>query len=187
MIQAVTSENGGQEGGCIAFLCAAILFVGWLLLPHNQVASTVNKLQSHQISIKTLSSKPLSMIADLRLAHEEIQHLYEELEDWQSIAQLQQAWVAPFVKDKSWIHQGQHDWSQIAPGSYQGISAGEDANYILNSLSSGVDIWVDLQQQASQFPIQPEPLQSKQLIKAGWTQVVFQQDEATKSPSQDSH
>lgn len=179
-IQTISSENGEQEGIWIASLCALILLLGWLLLPHNQALTKQASVSSFQVSIKHLSVKPLAMIADLRLAHEEIFHLYQEQNSWQSTQQLEDAWISPFVKDKSWSHQGEHRWLSIAPGAYQGISKSGGTGYILNSMKSQVDIWVDLQEKATLISVQQDPLTSAQLIQAGWTQVVFHTEQPSR-------
>lgn len=183
IIQAVTSENGGQEGNWIAFLCALILIVGALLLPYNSENTAQQNIEPFQISIKDLTTQPLSMIADLRLADEEIRYLHEANQAWPSVTQLEQDWVAPFVKDKSWAHQGEHHWLQVMPGLYQSQPAKGGARYLLNSQHDALDIWIDLDQQASLIIAEPSsvnltPLSASQLIKSGWTQVLFASDES---------
>lgn len=184
IIQTVNSENGGKEGLWIAFFCAVILLLGWLLLPYNQAISKQTEVASHQVSIKDLGSKPLAMIADLRLAHEEIHHLYQVTGHWSSIAQLEQTWISPFVKDKSWSHQGEHQWVLVAPGLYQGTSKVGGVRYILNSSQTEVDIWLDVQEQATLAAIQTQPLSISQLIQLGWTQVDFQTE---TQPAHNNH
>lgn len=177
IVQGVVSEKGGQEGKWIAFLCALILLIGALLLPHNQTQHQSSTIAAHQVSIKSLTQQPLAMIADLRLAHEEIYQLYQESHDWQSVKQLEQQWIPPFVQDKSWQYQGQHRWQKIADGVYQGVPAGEGARYILNSQQAEVDIWLDLKGQASLIDLPQQGATSlalSQLIESGWMQVVFQ-------------
>lgn len=197
IIQPVTSENSGQEGNWVAFLCILILLIGALLLPYNREATHQQQLESHQVPIKALTKPSLSMIADLRLADEEVRYLYQTDQAWPSVTQLELDWVAPFVKDKSWAYQGEHQWLQVAPGIYQSKPAKGGARYLLNSLHNDIDIWIDFEQQkpsikaplifAQSSKAQSVPvmvIDSELLIKAGWTQVVF---EADKKDTHTSH
>ena len=187
--QPVVSENKGHEGQWIAFLCALILVLGALLLPYNSVNHQHNNLQTHQVLITDLAPPPLSMIAELRLAHEEIRYFYEANQSWLPITQLEEDWIAPFVKDKSWTHQGEHQWSLIAPGIYQSNPAQGGPRYLLNSQNRDLDIWIDFKNTTPQASIikvnvnaavdsdveaQSNTIDNTSLIKAGWTQVVFE-------------
>ncbi|RBW47991.1 hypothetical protein DS885_00275 [Psychromonas sp. B3M02] len=180
--QSVISENRGHEGYWIAFLCALILIVGSLLLPFNSVHDGHHTLAKHQVFISDLAPPPLAMIADLRLAHEEIRYLYETNQAWPEIAQLEEGWLAPFVKDKSWDHQGKHQWLLVAPGVYQSEPVTDGTRYLLNSQGQAVDIWFDQAQQASLLPALASTednatvLSTEQFIDAGWIQVIFSDD-----------
>ncbi|GLS91888.1 hypothetical protein GCM10007916_29580 [Psychromonas marina] len=173
IIQPVISENSGQEGRWIAFLCVIIVSIGALLLPQNQAPHEHVSVDSHQISISDLSVQRLSMIADLRLAHEEVRALYDDTATWQSITQLAEDWLAPFVQDKSWEHQGRHHWLQIGNGIYQGRSEQSGGGYILNSQHREVDVWLDLNGEATSIEMKNAVLSAQDLVAAGWTQVVF--------------
>lgn len=173
IIQTVTPENGGQEGKWIALLCLLILLIGAILLPYNQANHQQAAVNEHQIFIKSLPAQSLTMIADLRLAHEEIRHIYQNSQSWPPVTQLADNWVAPFVKDKSWEHQGKHQWRLIAEGIYQGVPVDNGARYLLNSQQSEVDIWLDLKGETTPLT-SPDSFQIPQLIEAGWTQVTFE-------------
>lgn len=190
--QPVVSENRGHEGYWIAFLCAFILVIGALLLPYNSVSHEHESLQSHQVLITELTPPPLSMIAELRLAHEEIRYFYEANQAWLSVQQLQADWIAPFVKDKSWSHQGEHQWSQVVPGIYQSKPAQGGPRYLLNSQDQALDIWIDFKNTTPQTSIvkvnanaqvnsdvkaQSNTIDTTSLIKAGWAQVVFESEQ----------
>ncbi|MDN2663318.1 hypothetical protein OW492_08015 [Psychromonas sp. 14N.309.X.WAT.B.A12] len=177
--QSVVSENRGHEGYWIAFLCALILVFGALLLPFNRTHDDHHTLAKHQVFIDDLTPTPLAMIADLRLAHEEIRYLYETNQTWPDVVQLEESWLAPFVKDKSWEHRGQHQWLLVAPGVYQSEPIESGTRYLLNSQGQTVDIWLDKDQQASllhaltSIESNSIDLSVAQFISAGWIQVIF--------------
>jgi len=168
-IQAVVSENKGHEGYWITTLCLLILLIGALLLPYNSAHHQHQSLADHQVLITDLPSSPLAMIAELRLAHEEIRYFYQTQQDWLAVTQLEQEWIAPFVKDKSWVHQGEHDWSLVAAGIYQSTPAQGGTRYLLNSRNQQVDIWLQEKPQASVA----SAFDISALAASGWTQVVF--------------
>jgi len=175
IIQAVVSENKGHEGYWIATLCLLILLIGALLLPYNSAHHQHQSLADHQVLITDLPSPPLAMIAELRLAHEEIRYFYQTQQDWLTVTQLEQDWIAPFVKDKSWAHQGEHDWLQVTAGIYQSKPAKGGPSYLLNSQHQTIDIWIDFKGINSQAT-SVTAVDSKDLIKAGWMQVVFESE-----------
>jgi hypothetical protein len=186
--QSVCSDNGDREGKWIGLLISMIIILMALLLPLHQVAPTQAKLAVHQVSVKDLPPVELAMIADLRLAHEEIRNLHQDSVEfdgqgmWASVTELEEMWLAPFMPDKSWERKGKHAWLKIAPASYQGIptiSTGSVAA-ILNSNQSTPDIWLDLNNTGLTFttPINAYTTVSanfpdQRLIQAGWLQVVF--------------
>jgi len=174
--QSVVSKNRGHEGAWIAFLCVLILIVGALLLPYNSVNHEHNNLQAHQVLITELTPPPLSMIAELRLAHEDIRYFYQANQTWLSVAQLEQDWIAPFVKDKSWAHQGEHTWLLVAPGIYQSKPAKSGPSYLLNSQHQTLELWIDFKGINSQAT-SVKAVDSEALIKAGWKQVVFESEQ----------
>ncbi|MEI6897886.1 MAG: hypothetical protein V5786_10475 [Psychromonas sp.] len=184
IIQTVNSEKGGREGNWIACLCALILLTGALLLPHNKEAHQDFSLAEHHVSINTLPVPSLSMIAELRLADEEIRYLYQSEQHWPSVTQLEESWVAPFVKDKSWLYQGEHHWSQVAPGIYQSKPAHEGPHYLLNSHKNELDIWVNFDDPLTLVNASSEQLTflevrgTEQLIESGWKKVIFESDES---------
>lgn len=178
--QSVISENKGHEGYWIAFLCALILMLGTLLLPYNSVHEAHQPIAEHQVLITDLTPSPLAMIGELRLAHEEIRYLYQDEQTWPKVEMLEESWLPPFVKDKSWEHQGEQQWIMVAPGVYQSKPALGGARYLLNSQQKVVDIWLDQTQQATLFPVFTSANSSvfsmEGLIASGWTQVVFADD-----------
>jgi len=186
IIQPVISQNKGNESYWIAFLCFLILAIGALLLPFNSASHQHQQLKPYQVEVSDLTSTPLAMIGELRLAHEEIYYSYQANSTWMSVSELEENWIAPFVKDKTWQHQGQHQWSLVASGTYQSNPAQGGVRYLLNSQNSRPDIWLDLEQKATLLS-SPElssslsPFDAKKLIESGWTQVVFA-PEQNKTP-----
>ncbi|MFT5880920.1 MAG: hypothetical protein ACI86X_002059 [Moritella sp.] len=186
--QSVCSDNGDREGKWIGLLICMLIILAALLLPFHQVAPVQQQLAPHQVSVKDLAPVELAMIADLRLAHEEIRNLHQDSvefdgkDSWANIAELKAMWLAPFVEDKSWARKGKHAWLKIAAASYQGtpaIATGAVAA-ILNSNQSTPDIWLDLNNTGLTFttPINADSTVSanspdQRLIQAGWLQVVF--------------
>jgi len=177
MTQTIVSENKGKEGYWVAFSCALILTLGMLLLPFNQAESKLKKRLAYQIPVAELPSTSLSMIAELRIAHEEILATYEMQQTWLSVEELKQAWIPPFIEDKSWSYKGKHHWTQIAPGIYQSEPETPQHRYLLNNQNETVDIWIDQQKQSGLLDLKGTFATPKQrnalLVKAGWTQVVF--------------
>ena len=194
--QSVQADDGGREGKWVALLILLILAIAALLLPYHQNASSERVLASHQISIKDLPTVELAMIAELRLAHEEIRNIHQdslelesvELESlefegddiWPELAELKDLWLAPFIIDKSWERKGKHAWRKVAPALYQGIPALATGSVavILNSQDARPDVWLALDT-PTPAPMTASALNTDDLINAGWTQVVFADDSDT--------
>ena len=192
--QSVHPDDGGREGKWVALIIIAILAVAALLLPYHQTESSERVLASYQISIKDLPTVELAMIAELRLAHEEIRNIHQdslelesvELESlefegddiWPELAELKDLWLAPFIIDKSWERKGKHAWRKVAPALYQGIPALATGSVavILNSQNARPDVWLALDM-PTPAPMMGSTLNTSELISAGWKQVVFVGDE----------
>lgn len=200
--QSVHPDDGGREGKWVALIIIAILAVAALLLPYHQTESSERVLASYQISIKDLPTVELAMIAELRLAHEEIRNIHQdslELESvefesvdlWPGMAELDELWLAPFISDKSWERKGKHDWRKVAPALYQGIPTlitGSVA-VLLNSQDARPEVWLALDM-PTPAPMTASALNTDDLISAGWTQVVFADDsdsDNTAHTDKDSH
>lgn len=192
--QSVHADDGGREGKWVALLIASILAIAAILLPYHQTASSEKALASHQISIKHLPSVELAMIAELRLAHEEIRNIHQdnvELEGvdiWPDMAELEELWLAPFIVDQSWERKGKHDWRQVGPALYQGIPTlitGSVA-VLLNSQDTRPDVWLALDM-PNPVPMAEQTLNTTELIRAGWKQVVFADDVDSAHTDTDSH
>ncbi|MGF1793801.1 hypothetical protein L4D21_24735, partial [Photobacterium profundum] len=181
IIQTVRSDDGGREGKWIALSIALILAVATLLLPYHQAAIAQQAVKSYQISIKDLDTESLAMIAELRLAHEEIRNIYqdgidfENREIWADISELEALWIAPFIKDKSWERKGKHAWIKVAPAFYQGIPELDSGTVstILHTAQAEPDIWLNLSRTAKPFMSDDSQLDKAWLMNAGWKQVVF--------------
>lgn len=179
--QTVNSENGGNEGRWILFLVCLILLCAAFFLPYHQLEKAPSTLQPYQIAVTDINSKEIAMIAELRLAHEEIRNLYADSQlaennaTWALPSDLEALWIPPFTKDKSWEQHGKHHWQQIAPAVYQGIPALETGSsaLILLSFSHNPDIWINLSAQSHVFKVQQSEFSIQQLITAGWSQIVF--------------
>lgn len=189
--ESVKSDDGGTEGKWVALAIAVILAVAFLALPHHQSGGTKLELAAHQISVKDLSSEDLAMVADLRLAHEEIRNLFQDNQDsidvssrqasqqtddqfWPSIEALESLWLPPFVKDKSWEHKGRHHWQHVSNGAYLGVPLHLDTAKPVILISQHVEpeIWFYLASDNSTFE-KPATLSSSALTDAGWIQVSF--------------
>ncbi|MGF1731245.1 DUF6162 family protein [Photobacterium kasasachensis] len=178
--ESVSADDGGREGKWVALSIAVILLIATILLPHHQVSTTHQALAPHQILIQELEPQELAMIADLRLAHEEIRNIRQDsleldgVDSWPSISELEEQWLAPFVKDKSWQHKGQHRWLNNDSGAYLGIRQQQQgsASVVLYSLQALPDVWLDFGETARSVSIEglTDPAA---LIDAGWKQVVF--------------
>jgi hypothetical protein len=179
--QTVRSDDGGREGKWVALSILLILAVATLLLPYHQAAIAQQAVKSYQISIKDLDTESLAMIAELRLAHEEIRNIYqdgvefENREIWADISELEALWIAPFIQDKSWERKGKHAWSKVAPAFYQGISKLDSGTVstILHTAQAEPDIWLNLSRTAKPFMSDDSQLDQAWLRNAGWKQVVF--------------
>lgn len=212
--QSVHADDGGREGKWVALLIASILAIAAILLPYHQAESSEKVLADHQISIKDLPSVELAMIAELRLAHEEIRNIHQdslelgsseresgefegaELENiglesndvWPDMAELTELWLAPFISDKSWERKGEHHWRKVAPALYQGIPARTtgSAAVILNSQDPRPEVWLALDMPTPK-PMTATTLNTAALIAAGWKQVVFAADVEAVHTDNDSH
>jgi len=186
--QSVHADDGGREGKWVALLIVLILAIAALLLPYHQAISNKKVLANHQISIKDLPSVELAMIAELRLAHEEIRNIHQdslELESvefegvdiWPDMAELKELWLAPFIIDKSWERKGKHDWRKVAPALYQGIPALTTGSVavLLNSQDTRPEVWLALDIPIP-APMTANAINADDLINAGWKQVVFTDD-----------
>lgn len=179
-IETVSSDNGGREGKWVALSIMVILLFSALLLPFHQAAEQPQTLASYQVSVKDLAPQELAIIADLRLAHEEIRNIHQDnidlegIKSWPDISELEALWLAPFYRDKSWEYKGRHDWQQIGGSAYQGLRQLREgsASVILLFSQQQPVIWLDLSGNATPFANQSSVTEPA-LIEAGWKQVVF--------------
>ncbi len=197
IIERVYPDNGGREGKWVALSVSCILLCAALLLSFNHTDSSAPALAKHQIALEDIEQSSLGLIADLRLAHEEIRQLHDEQSDrsennvddielWASITELKALWIAPFIEDKSWQFQGKHQWQRIAPGVYQGVRQSKDSSaksMLLLSQNQQPELWLDLHNKAKPFAEQQIVLTQTQLIEAGWVNIAFN----TRHASNDTH
>ncbi|HIF9545200.1 TPA: DUF6162 family protein [Photobacterium damselae] len=129
--QSVRSDNGSREGKWVALSIATILAVSALLLPYHQAAQEEQLLGAHQQAVADLNTENLAMVAELRLAHEEIRNLYTDnqidsasskLTLWPDHKELEALWLAPFVQDQSWERKGKHQWEKVTDSVYFGMN-----------------------------------------------------------------
>lgn len=167
IVQTVKSNTGSSEGRWVGGIIAIILLVATIAIPFHQQSSKQHGLESHQISVKDLHQDDLAMIAELRLAFEEIKDLRLDAieinrEQHQgnrdlsnassskvlafspSVRELEENWIAPFVHDQSWVRKGEHQWLNLGNGFYFGRRVASDgaANVVLNTQLSTPDIWL---------------------------------------------
>ncbi|OEE69578.1 DUF6162 family protein [Vibrio genomosp. F6] len=195
IVQTVKSNTGSSEGRWVGGIIAVILLVATIAIPFHQQSSKQHGLESHQISVKDLHQDDLAMIAELRLAFEEIKDLrldaieinreqHQSNRDLSnassrkvlafspSVRELEENWIAPFVHDKSWVRKGEHQWSNLGNGFYFGRRVASDgaANVVLNTQLSTPDIW--LANEASLLDIDGS-LSLQILLDKRWKQVAF--------------
>ncbi|PSU95031.1 DUF6162 family protein [Photobacterium kishitanii] len=183
--QTVPSDNGGKEGKWVGGIIVAILLLATVLLPFHQDKTKSQQLDTHQIAITELSPDELAMVAELRLAHEEIRNLNQDSREfdnknhWPDMAELSELWLAPFIEDKSWERKGRHQWQHIDGAIYQGLRTEKQgaSSVVLNSNSPDPDIWLALSRDTIPLVINQEAVfETQQLIDRGWTQIVFRSD-----------
>ena len=112
------------------------------------------------------------MIAELKLAHEEIRDLHIDDGQWPEITDLEAFWIAPFVKDQSWQRKGSHQWQKLDAGLYIGLRTDEQgsASMLLDSRHQQADIWLS---SSAAFGQLSELIQQGAREKSGWQQVVL--------------
>ncbi|MEC6881958.1 hypothetical protein [Photobacterium piscicola] len=183
--QAVSSDNGSKEGKWVGGIIVSILLLATVLLPYHQNKTKIQPLDAHQIAVTELSSEELAMVAELRLAHEEIRNLHQDSREfehqnhWPNMAELSELWLAPFIEDKSWERKGRHQWQHINDAIYQGLRRDNQgaSSVILNSSRPEPDIWLALSKQTTPlFTNNDGAFEPQQLIDQGWTQIVFNHD-----------
>lgn len=188
--EAVKADDGGTEGKWVALAIAVILAIGFLSLPFHQAGQSEHELETYQVSIKDLPASELSMIAELRLAHEEIRNVFHDNSEllpadktssddplWPQVAELESLWLPPFIKDKSWEHKGRHRWQLVEGGVYLGVPEKNDSYdtltaVLLISSENEPNIWF------TSFTVEsaietPSSFTSSALAKSGWFQVSF--------------
>ncbi len=192
MIQRVRSDSGSREGKWVGLIIASVLLFATIAIPFHQAGSGVQTVEAHQLLITDIEQENLAMIAELRLAHEEIRDLYAESQElsfdqnknWPVIEALQSDWIAPFVKDQSWKRKGEHEWQNVAPGMYVGFPTHLNSAQpiLLDSRKVAADIWINvsaseqLENQLIAFEFE-----KGNLIRQGWKQVVMTANNDTHS------
>ena len=184
MKQQVKPNTGARESLWISLTVVAILLFATLALPHHQVNETTQALEIHQRSVKDLQQQDLSLIHDLKIAHEEIRAIYTEIEAWPDIEALTQEWIFPFVEDKSWQYRGAHTWTFIGNALYLGTSSDQNgaASMLLDTQYDQPVIWLSHQKDNHQvlnealvrFSAQHDKVIDV-LKQYGWQEVIFNQ------------
>ncbi|MCG3865218.1 MULTISPECIES: hypothetical protein [unclassified Photobacterium] len=189
--QSVRSDNGDREGKWVVLCIGLILLVSFVLLPYHQTTQPQSILLSHQIAITDLAAEEIAMVAELRLAHEEIRNLFQDSQlsdavgQWPKISELQEFWIAPFVTDKSWERKGRHQWALITGAIYQGVKTDEKGamSVVLNSVSASPDIWLAMNNDVVLLDANTlHDFDETQLISNGWTQIVFNDSPKNNEP-----
>ncbi len=139
--QRVRPDNGSREGQWVMLAIAVILGVSAALLPYQHNEHTLGHLDSFQVSIKDIHQDNLAMIADLRLAHEEIRDMQLDSGQWPQVGELEQFWLAPFVRDPSWKRYGAHHWHHLGEGVYLGVSSAA-SSMLLDVKQVEPNIWI---------------------------------------------
>ncbi|WP_434339485.1 DUF6162 family protein [Motilimonas cestriensis] len=187
--QVIHAANGVREMRWVALVITLLVVIGAGLLPFHQAQQQGRALASHEVDVNQLDPNINAMVSELRLADMEIQLLKAasasgSAEHWPSIAQLEAMWLSPFVRDKGWLDKGQHQWQQISPGVYQGISLSAQTypQYLLNVSATPSQIWfrgnighgheeADIKAKSASSYINVA-INDNLLIKQGWQQVM---------------
>ena len=175
IIQSIRADTGGREGKWVALIIATILGFAALAIPYHQAEVHVTTAFEHQILVTDVEQENLAMLAELRLAHEEIRDLYlDNDEQWPNIEFLQEDGIAPFTQDQSWKRKGEHNWLLLESGYY--FSAPEQKgfadSFLMNANAISPEIWVNLHGKVSA----PIEFDVESLANAGWKQVVTESE-----------
>lgn len=197
MIQGVRADTGGREGKWVGLIILFILSFSTVAIPFHQAESHVKAVLDHQILVTDVEQENLTMLSELRLAHEEIRDLRMDSDgEWPSVASLKDEWVAPFVEDQSWKRKGSHAWVLDERGYYfsspseQATSSeyaeksdhGFADSFILNANSVSPEIWIFLGGIAKQ----PATFDQHTLESTGWKMVV-NESEIEQHHESDAH
>ncbi|ELA8152530.1 hypothetical protein RGL54_000020 [Vibrio parahaemolyticus] len=170
--QKVRPDNGSREGKWVALSIVGILATASFLMPLHQVDSPHSDVLSHQVRITDLHQEELGLIAELKLAHEELRDLHAESGTWPDTEEMASLWIAPFVQDQNWKRKGSHQWQSIGDGIYLGIRQSEQgaASMILDSRQSHADIWLI---DAHGFAPTPTLSEESHRHQQGWQQLIL--------------
>ncbi|PSW15907.1 hypothetical protein C9J01_02535 [Photobacterium rosenbergii] len=188
--ESVKADDGGTEGKWVALAIAVILVIAFFALPYHQAGKVEDKLESYQVSINEIPSSQLAMIAELRLAHEEIRNVFQDNLDsalvseqvisnshWPLVDELESFWLAPFIKDKSWQHKGRHLWEMVAEGVYLGVPqelGPNQENTAIVLISTEIEPIIWFKSTSVEKAIEtPSSFTSSALAEFGWSQVSF--------------
>lgn len=175
IIQSVRADTGGREGKWVALIIAAILGFATLAIPYHQAEYHVTTAFEHQILVTDVEKENLAMLAELRLAHEEIRDLYlDNDEQWPTVEFLKEEWVAPFTQDQSWQRKGAHQWVVLESGFYFSAPSqtGFADSFLMNANSMSPEIWINLKGKVSV----PNSFDIESLEAEGWKQVVTESE-----------
>ncbi|HGY9585917.1 TPA: hypothetical protein ACOJQP_004367 [Vibrio harveyi] len=169
--QKIRPDNGSREGKWVALTIAGILAVSAALLPYHQTEIEHAKALEHQVLMTDLGQEELAMVAELKLAHEEIRDLHIDEGEWPEVSELETFWLAPFVKDQSWQRKGSHQWQMLDAGLYLGLRQDDEgsASMLLDSRHEHADIWFST---AVSIDIEDLTQQSQRKL-SGWQQIVL--------------
>ncbi|KLV04217.1 hypothetical protein ABT56_16570 [Photobacterium aquae] len=188
--EAVKPENGSQEGKWVGLAIVLILLFAAVALPFHQSETESVELAAHQVAISDLAQPELAMLADIRLAHEEIRNIYLDnlseaiTSEWPEVSELEEMWLAPFVKDKSWQHKGEHLWFANNDGGYLGVRQAQQGSASVILLSSGdePEVWFSYAPVTEGRALLLAPDLRRTLQDKGWKQL-----SAAQSHQQHSH
>ncbi|GAL17486.1 hypothetical protein JCM19235_6035 [Vibrio maritimus] len=173
IVQRVQPNTGAKEGKWVAATICAILLLSAATLPFHQSRNHEVTLETHQISISDITQSNLSLLAELKLAHEEIRDLYAEEQSWPSVTYLREEWVAPFVEDQSWHRNGQHHWEQHGNGLYIGLPQHNNGAgaMLLDASATLAKVWVN-----DHSPLSLDQVDETSLKRSGWRLIVNSKD-----------
>lgn len=179
-VQKVRPDDGNREGKWVVLTIVAILSSAAILMPYHQVATEKPDIQAHQVLITDLHQNELGLIAELKLAHEEIRDLQLETGTWPEVSDMEAIWIAPFVKDQNWKRKGSHQWQRIDDGVYIGVktSAQGSVSMLLDSRGSQADIWFSDSSRSLNAEVLSDLAKRRQ---HGWQQIVLSDSSSSHS------
>jgi len=95
---------------CLALVVVAVC--GWSIMTRARADAVSADEPWRMDAFADLSPGELAVFNDLRIAAPEIEAMHEEDGGWPSVAELEAAYMPPFVRDTSWRGSGRLAWAR---------------------------------------------------------------------------